>query len=47
MEETAQAIESADFAKSSVELLEAERALEATLQAGGQRGRRSLLDFLG
>jgi len=47
LEEKAQEVESADFAKSATDLVESERALEAILQTGARTGRRSLLDFLG
>jgi flagellar hook-associated protein 3 FlgL len=39
-------VESADIAESAVELSEADRNLQATLQATASFGRRSLLDFL-
>jgi len=39
-------VESADIAESAIELTEADRNLQATLQATASFGRRSLLDFL-
>jgi flagellar hook-associated protein 3 FlgL len=47
LEAAAQNLEGADFAEAATQLVEANRALEATLQAGAQYGRRSLIDFLG
>ncbi|MEW6737070.1 MAG: flagellar hook-associated protein FlgL [Acidobacteriota bacterium] len=47
LETSAQRIESADFVKSSVQMVEAQRALEAILQSGSILKRRSLLDLLG
>jgi len=47
LEATAQDKESADFAQSSVDLVEANRALEAILQSESQTNRHSLLDLLG
>ena len=39
-------VESADLAETAIELTQADRALQATLQATSAFGRRSLLDFL-
>jgi flagellar hook-associated protein 3 FlgL len=47
LETAAHGLEAADFAEAATRLVEASRALEATLQAGAQYGRRSLIDFLG
>lgn len=46
LEARANDIEGADFAETALELAEAQRALEATLQVAAN-GRRSLFDFLG
>lgn len=46
LDERAGQIEDADFAETAVQLAEAQRALEATLQVTAN-GRRSLFDFLG
>lgn len=47
LEATAQDKESADFAQSSVDLVAANRALEAILESESQTNRHSLLDLLG
>jgi flagellar hook-associated protein 3 FlgL len=46
-EENIQDIESADFAEAAVNLVESERMLEALIQSGAHRGRRTLIDLLG
>jgi flagellar hook-associated protein 3 FlgL len=46
-EENIQRIEAADFTEAAVDMVEAERLLEAIIQSGAHRGRRSLIDFLG
>lgn len=43
---SAHGIESADLAEAAIELTQADRALEATMQTTSAFGRRSLLDFL-
>lgn len=46
LEESAGRIEGADLAESALQLAQSQQALEATLQASANTGRRSLLDFL-
>ena len=47
LEESAQRIETVDVAQAAIALKESDTALNAILQAAGQFGRRTLLDFLG
>lgn len=47
LESSAQDKESADFAKSAIDLAEANRSLEAILESESQTNRRTLLDLLG
>lgn len=47
LESSAQDKESADFAQSALDLVEANRALEAILESESQINRHTLLDFLG
>lgn len=46
-EASAERIEGADFVSAALELTNAQTALDATLQASSNIGRRSLIDFLG
>jgi flagellar hook-associated protein 3 FlgL len=47
LDESVASIETADFAETALEFTNAQRVLEATLQASAQQNRRSLFDFLG
>jgi flagellin-like hook-associated protein FlgL len=46
-QEAADRLESADLAQSSIELVQAQNALQATLQATALTGKGSLMDFIG